>query len=173
MRDTLQRTLERCVVVLRKLTTWLCYFSFYLTNLGFLSNVPVFRLNSSSYKGQDAFCSTFGSIATERWINFAAWGLGLRPESILRLWNRVFFSTSVLGCIYRKRVCGKIDFKIRIQKESGGKTAPGIFSAQGWAPKISAPRSRRWKWDLGRVLYQIWTLRTRSFWDLSEFFSAC
>ena len=52
MRDTLQRTLERCVTVLRKLTTWLCYFSFYLTNLGFLSSVPVFRLNSSATRGR-------------------------------------------------------------------------------------------------------------------------
>ena len=27
-------------------------------------------------------------------------------------------------------MCGKIDFKIRIQEETGGKTAPGTFSAR-------------------------------------------
>ena len=49
--------------------------------------------------------------------------------------------TSILGCIYRKRVCGKIDFKIRIQKESGDDTAPGIFSAQTQALKIGSKLS--------------------------------
>ena len=57
-RDTLRRTLERCVTVLRKLTT--------------LTLLFLLLFNESQVTGHDKFCSIFGSIATERVINFAA-----------------------------------------------------------------------------------------------------
>ena len=57
-RDTLRRTLESCVTVLRKLTT--------------LTLLFLLLFNESQIIGRDTFCSIFGSIATERVISFAA-----------------------------------------------------------------------------------------------------
>ena len=91
-----------------------------------------------------------GCVLFDFWVDcdrtpdqFRSVRLRLKARVNTQIMELCVIFTSVLGCIYRKRVCGKIDFKIRIQKESGDKTAPGTFSAQGWAPKISAPRSRR------------------------------
>ena len=39
--------------------------------------ISPFLFNESQIMGQDTFCSIYGSIATERVISFAAWGLGL------------------------------------------------------------------------------------------------
>ena len=57
-RDTLRRTLERCVTVLRQLTT--------------LTLLFLLLFNESQIMGRDTFCSIYGSIATERVNNFAA-----------------------------------------------------------------------------------------------------
>ena len=56
-RDTLRRTLERCVAVLRKLTT--------------LTLLFLLLFNESQIMGQDMFCSIYVSIATEHVISFA------------------------------------------------------------------------------------------------------
>ena len=47
--------------------------------------------------------------------------------------------TLVLGCIYRKRVRGKIDFKIRIQKNPGIKRPQALLAPRAGRRRFRCP----------------------------------
>ena len=137
-RDTLRRTLERCVTVLRKLITWLCYFSFYLTNLGFLSSVPVFRLNSSATRDR---------IRSVRLLGRSRQNAGSisQREAQAQGWSQYSdYELCVLLCrlqgsIYRKKWRRKIVFQEFEYETDQEKNPSQVFSA----PSSGRQRFRR------------------------------